>query len=99
MDTVVDFINVNRDRYVDQLKEYLATGKPAVVRDLPAVREWADCLDAIGTAEEFSAAVRKRISLGLPDDQRTARRRLEHEGWSEKARLFESWIVGNELSS
>ena len=24
MDKVVDFINVNRDRYVDQLKEYLA---------------------------------------------------------------------------
>ena len=24
MDKIVDFINVNRDRYVDQLKEFLA---------------------------------------------------------------------------
>ena len=31
-----------------KLTEYLATGKPAVVRDLPATRPWADALDVAG---------------------------------------------------
>ena len=34
-----------------KLKEYLATGRPVVVRDLPATRAWADCLDLAGTPE------------------------------------------------
>ncbi len=72
-----------------KLKEYLATGKPVVVRDLPAVRDWADCLDLCASPEAFSAAVRARLRDGLPDDQRLARRRLADESWSEKARKFE----------
>jgi glycosyltransferase involved in cell wall biosynthesis len=77
-----------------KLKEYLATGKPAVVRDLPAVREWADCLDAVKTPEEFSQLVRKRLAEGLPEEQHVARQRLDREGWAEKARLFERWAMG-----
>src|SRR5205814_357991 len=34
-----------------KLKEYLATGKPAVVTDLPAVRPWADCMDLADSPE------------------------------------------------
>jgi glycosyltransferase involved in cell wall biosynthesis len=76
-----------------KLKEYLITGKPTVVRDLPAVRPWADCLDMAGTPEAFSQAVRLRLAKGLPDEQRRARARLVKESWEEKARTFERWIM------
>jgi glycosyltransferase involved in cell wall biosynthesis len=75
-----------------KLKEYLATGKPAVVRDLPANRAWADCLDLAGTREEFTKAVQQRLVTGLPDEQRLARTRLGEESWGAKARQFEQWI-------
>jgi glycosyltransferase involved in cell wall biosynthesis len=76
-----------------KLKEYLATGKPAVVRDLPSTRCWADCLDLAATPEAFSQAVRQRLATGLPEAQRKARSRLESETWSEKARLFEQVLM------
>jgi glycosyltransferase involved in cell wall biosynthesis len=76
-----------------KLKEYLATGKPAVVRDLPSVRPWADCLDTAASPEAFSEAVRKRLVEGLPPAQQRARQRLVAEGWIEKARQFERWIL------
>lgn len=71
-----------------KLTEYLATGKPAVVRDLPATRPWADALDVCVTPQEFAAAVRRRLVEGLPPAQRLARRRLDAEDWSSKAREF-----------
>jgi glycosyltransferase involved in cell wall biosynthesis len=37
-----------------KLLEYLATGKPVVASDLPAVRGWSDCLDVATSAEDFS---------------------------------------------
>jgi glycosyltransferase involved in cell wall biosynthesis len=72
-----------------KLKEYLATGRPVVVRDLPAVRAWADCLDHAATPAEFSRLVRLRLVEGLPEDQARARARLRHEGWEAKAAAFE----------
>jgi glycosyltransferase involved in cell wall biosynthesis len=72
-----------------KMKEYLATGKPVVVRDLPATREWTDCLDLCASPEAFSAAVLARLRDGLPDGQREARRRLGEETWDEKAQTFE----------
>lgn len=72
-----------------KLKEYMASGKPAVVRRLPATLEWGDCLDLAQTPAEFSNLVRMRIDGGLPDAQRTARRRLASEGWPAKALAFE----------
>jgi glycosyltransferase involved in cell wall biosynthesis len=71
-----------------KLKEYLATGKPAVVRDLPATRAWADCLDVAATPHEFAATVRRRLAEGLPAAQRDARARLEAENWIVKAQQF-----------
>src|SRR5262249_29408361 len=71
-----------------KLKEYLATGKAVVVRDLPATRLWADALDLADSPAQFSALVRERIQAGLPDSQRRARARLASEGWNEKARQF-----------
>jgi glycosyltransferase involved in cell wall biosynthesis len=75
-----------------KLKEYLATGKPVVVRDLPATRSWADCLDLATTPEGFSQAVHQRLQTGLPVEQRRARLRLETEGWAVKASAFAHWI-------
>jgi hypothetical protein len=77
-----------------KMKEYLATGKPAVVRDLPATRPWADCLDVVTTAAEFAKLVNERVTSGVPAAQRAARARLESEGWAEKAQLFERWLDG-----
>src|SRR5204862_58795 len=55
-----------------KLKEYLATGLPTVVSDLPATRPWSDGLDLAADPESFSAAVRARLATGLPGDQRPA---------------------------
>ena len=69
-----------------KLKEYLATGRPVVIRELPATRAWSDCADVVSTPQAFSEAVRLRLETDLPDAQRDARRRLASEGWDEKAR-------------
>jgi hypothetical protein len=79
-----------------KLKEYLVTGKPAVVRDLPATRPWADCLDVAATADAFAAAVRHRLATGLPPHQRAARGRLAEESWAAKAAAFEQMIGRDE---
>jgi glycosyltransferase involved in cell wall biosynthesis len=88
--------------YVDQpvtramqplkLNEYLATGKPVVVRDLPANREWADSLDLTSTPEAFAAAVLRRLESGLPPEQMKCRERLAGESWQAKAERFASII-------
>jgi hypothetical protein len=77
-----------------KLLEYLATGRPVVATDFPSTRPWSDSLDLVGSPEEFSAAVRRRLATGLPSDQREARRRVGREGWAEKARLFGRLIAG-----
>jgi glycosyltransferase involved in cell wall biosynthesis len=79
-----------------KLKEYLATGLPVVVRDLPATRDWADCLDLADTPASFAQAVRRRLVTGIPEDQQRARARLAEESWTEKARLFEHWALHQE---
>jgi glycosyltransferase involved in cell wall biosynthesis len=77
-----------------KLKEYLATGKPVVVRELPATAEWAACADVVSSPQAFASAVLERIASGLPDSHRAARSRLEGEGWSAKASQFERWLDG-----
>jgi glycosyltransferase involved in cell wall biosynthesis len=76
-----------------KLKEYLATGKPVVVRDLPANCAWADALDLAATPEAFSRAVRERIVIGLPTTQVRARTRLVAESWTAKAQELERWLL------
>jgi glycosyltransferase involved in cell wall biosynthesis len=75
-----------------KLKEYLATGKPVVVRDLPANRVWADALDLAVTPAEFSRIVRERIRSGVPEKQISARQKLVGESWAAKARQLEEWV-------
>lgn len=72
-----------------KLLEYLATGKPVVVRELPSTRPWREGLDLARTSREFAAAVLQRLESGLPAEQRLARRRLHHESWDAKAAFFE----------
>ncbi len=69
-----------------KLKEYLATMKPVVVRDLPSTREWADCCDLASSAQQFVALVKERAQTGTPASQLEARRRrLPGESWTAKA--------------
>jgi glycosyltransferase involved in cell wall biosynthesis len=81
-----------------KLKEYLATGKPVVVRDLPATRGWCECLDLADTPGAFSEAVRRRLAGGLPERQARARGCLAAESWAGKARALERWALGPEVS-
>jgi glycosyltransferase involved in cell wall biosynthesis len=76
-----------------KLKEYLATGRPVVVRDLPATTDWADCTDVASTPEAFSEIVRLRVQTGLPEGQRLARGRLASESWAGKAAQLEQWAL------
>jgi glycosyltransferase involved in cell wall biosynthesis len=76
-----------------KLKEYLATGRPVVVRDLPANRSWSDCMDLAATPMEFTRLVRLRLEQGLPANQGESRCRLAGETWAEKARCFENWSL------
>jgi glycosyltransferase involved in cell wall biosynthesis len=75
-----------------KLKEYLATGKPTVVRDLPALQEWADAVDIAASADEFADAVNRRLTHGLPERQRIARQRLSAESWKAKALRFDELL-------
>jgi glycosyltransferase involved in cell wall biosynthesis len=77
-----------------KLKEYLATERPVVVADLPANREWADCLDLASSPDAFARQVLVRLEGGLPEEQRLARARLGSEAWETKARLFEQLLTG-----
>lgn len=81
-----------------KLKEYLATGKPVVIRGLPATDEWSDCLDVTHSPEEFSQIVRARLNGQTPPDQLKKRRRLEQESWKAKARQFEQIVFPPDLS-
>lgn len=72
-----------------KLKEYLATGKPVVVRDLPSTQAWQHCLDLARTPNEFSQLVRTRLEEGLAEAQLQSRACLSCESWAAKARQFE----------
>ncbi len=72
-----------------KLKEYLATGRPVIVNQLPSTEPWIDCLDSACNPEQFASLVLLRLRTGLPGSQRSGRERLEHESWAAKARIFE----------
>ena len=88
---VMPYVDAPVTRAMQPLKllEYLAAGKPAVVRDLPATRPYADCCDLAETPAAFAAAVTQRLVDGLSDTQRAARaRRLADASWSSRAAAF-----------
>jgi hypothetical protein len=78
-----------------KFKEYLATGKPVVVRDLPATQCWSDAADVVDSAANFVAVSRQRADSGTPAGQVAARARLADESWERKAAVFEETILGS----
>lgn len=76
-----------------KMKEYLATGRPVVVSNLPAVDPWRDCMDVSSSAANFAEFVTTRIQKGLAPEQSAARRRLKQEGWPSKAQQLEQHII------
>lgn len=82
-----------------KLKEYLATGRPVVVRDLPATHGWSDCLDLADTANAFAQAVLRRVDTGLPAEQMAARTILTKESWEAKARQFADLVFNGEAAA
>lgn len=76
-----------------KLKEYLATGKPVVTSNLPAVAEWRDACDVATAPEEFARRTHDRLDGAIPAEQRVARERLANEGWDRKAAEFERVLV------
>jgi hypothetical protein len=79
-----------------KFKEYMATGKPVVVRKLPATEPWADGADVVDSPAALAAAVLERLARGVLPEQQLARQRLETEGWAAKAEQIERWIEGGD---
>lgn len=76
-----------------KLKEYLATGKPVVTSNLPAVAEWRDACDVAASAEDFARRTHDRLDGAIPAEQRVARERLANEGWDRKAAELERVLL------
>lgn len=85
-------LEVTRAMQPLKFKEYLATGKPVLARDLPAIRDWSDATDLVSDVTSFVKRTLDRLTTGTPPDQQAARQRLMHESWSEKAVQFESML-------
>lgn len=77
-----------------KLKEYLATGRPVVSADLPAVREWRFACDVATSADDFAEKTLARSGAALPSEQVQARARLQGESWAAKADLLEKTLLG-----
>lgn len=92
---IMPYVDAPVTRAMQPLKllEYLATGLPVVVRDLPANREWADCLDLANDESEFAELVQQRIKTGTPPAQQSARSRLIHESWQKKSEEFRTLVT------
>ena len=78
-----------------KFKEYLATGKPVVVRKLPATIGWSDAADVVSEIDQLIGITQERIAHGIPLDQEHARRRLCEESWMAKANVFEGILLNS----
>ena len=66
-----------------KLKEYLATGRPVVTTDFPALGRYRDLVHVANDASTFATAI--RWALDEPYDAEKARARVATEGWDAKA--------------
>jgi glycosyltransferase involved in cell wall biosynthesis len=79
-----------------KLKEYLATGRPVVVSDLPATRDWAAGLTIARSQREFVEAVARLADHPVADtfaENPDLERRLRAESWSAKAARMLDWVA------
>lgn len=71
-----------------KLKEYLATGRPTVVRQLPSTEPWSNACDVAETHQAFVESIRRCLKEGVSREQIVARRSLQSESWHQKAAFF-----------
>ena len=76
-----------------KLKEYLATGRPAIVRKLPSTMPWSDAAVVLEKTDDLIRIARLRAAEGTPPEQLAARERLVHESWEAKARQFRAITI------
>ena len=69
-----------------KLKEYLATGRPVVTTDFPALGRYRDLVHVANDASTFATAI--RWALDEPYDAEKARARVATEGWDAKAEFL-----------
>jgi glycosyltransferase involved in cell wall biosynthesis len=81
-----------------KLKEYLASGLPVVVRELPATQPWSDSCDVCDAREAFIRSVLMRLDSGASEEQKHARQRLTSESWRSKSALLEQVIDAPSVS-
>jgi len=95
---VMPYVDMPSTRAIQplKLKEYLATGKPTIVRRLPATIEWSDAADVVESIDQLIKITQERIRHGTPAAQLDARRRLRNEAWSDKSQRFEQIFMGRD---
>ena len=72
-----------------KLREYLATGKPVITTNIPAVSEYSDFLEIAEGAKNWELAIYKSINETEQDRQdriRKIRTKLEKETWKERTK-------------
>lgn len=73
-----------------KLKEYLATGRPVVTTDFPALDGWRDLVFVADGPDAFAATIRQAIATPVDHDGVLAR--LGGETWAAKAELLRTAI-------
>lgn len=66
-----------------KLKEYLATGRPVITTDFPALDGWRDLVHIADGPDAFAAAIRR--GMATPPDHPAVLARLQTETWDAKA--------------
>jgi glycosyltransferase involved in cell wall biosynthesis len=74
-----------------KLKEYLATGRPVVTTDFPALDGWRDVVTVTAGADAFAEAVRSALATDV--DRARLAVRLAGETWDAKAGLVAGAIA------
>ncbi|MGE0701449.1 MAG: glycosyltransferase [Hyphomicrobiaceae bacterium] len=75
-----------------KLKEYLATGRPVVTTDFPALDGWRDLVAVAEGAEAFAGAIQR--ALAEKPDHAAVLARLAAETWDAKADVLRAAISG-----
>ena len=69
-----------------KLKEYLATGRPVITTDFPALDGWRDLVSVADTAESFAAAIQRALATKV--DHAKVLGRLASQTWAAKAEVL-----------